>query len=128
MHVLRVQGLRSRRRPKQDDEWYCVRARVAVQVEGEAKGLQTIEDRFVLVMAGSFRDAERRLQRHWREYATPYLNPEGQLVRWQCEEILDVYATGDTDVDTRGFEVYSKLGSRRMKPRHVWHARRGDRS
>jgi hypothetical protein len=61
VHVTRISGLRARHKPK-EHEWYCVRARVAVQVEGQSQGLQTIEDRFVLVRARSFQDAERRLK------------------------------------------------------------------
>jgi hypothetical protein len=87
--------------------------------------LQTIEDRFVLVRARSFQDAERRLQQEWREYASPYLNEDGGLVRWQCEKIVDVYSISEMDLEAKGIEVYSKLGTRRMKPRDSWNPRRG---
>jgi hypothetical protein len=125
VHVTRISGLRTRQKPKQEHEWYCVRARVAVQVEGQSRGLQTIEDRFVLVRARSFQDAESRLSQEWREYAAPYLNQDGQLVRWQCEEIVDVYSTCESDLEAKGVEVYSKLSARRMKSRDSWHPRRG---
>jgi hypothetical protein len=69
----------------------------------------------VLVRAASFKDAVRRLRTYWRQYARPHLNSDGLLVRWQLEEIVDVYSTLETDVDDTGFEVYSRLSERRMK-------------
>jgi hypothetical protein len=125
VHVVTIQQRRRRKSPRNENEWFCVRARVAVQVEAETKGIQTIEERFVLVRATSFRDAERRLRKEWREYATPYLNTDGHLVRWRCEEIVDVYAVSETHLDPEGIEVYSKLSGRRMKPEYAWHPRRG---
>jgi hypothetical protein len=113
--VSAVEGLRRRKQPPAL-EWYCVRALVVVEVEGKVRGVQTTEDRFVLLKASSFKDAERRLRPQWREYAQPYLNSEGEQVRWKLEKVVDVYATGDRKIDPRGAEVYSKLSARRMKP------------
>ena len=50
--VLRIQGLRKRRRPPRKT-WYSVRARVAVQLEDQTRGLQDVEERTVLVQARS---------------------------------------------------------------------------
>ena len=83
--------------------------------------MQNTEDRFVLVRAYSFQDAKRRLRQHWREYAAPYLNSEGQMVSWSFDKVTDVYQTGETKIDPAGTEVYSKLGKRRMRPEYVWH-------
>ena len=82
--------------------------------------MQHTEDRFVLVRASSFQDAKRRLRQQWRDYATPYLNSEGQMVSWSLEKVIDVYETGETQIDPAGTEVYSKLGKRRMRPEFVW--------
>ena len=122
--LLAVPG-RRRQRAVRSTPWFCVRARVAVQVEGEERGLQTVEDRFMLVRAASAEDAERRLLPHWHEYAKPYLNSKGQLVRWKCEEVTDVYeAVLENDESPDMAEVYSRLRGRRMRPEFVW---RGDR-
>jgi glycerol-3-phosphate O-acyltransferase len=83
--------------------------------------MQHTEDRFVLVHASSWQDAKRRLRQQWRDYATPYLNSEGQMVSWWLERVVDVYETGETQIDPAGTEVYSRLGSRRMRPEFVWH-------
>jgi len=82
--------------------------------------MQSTEDRFVLVRASSFEHAKKRLNRKWREYATPYLNSEGQMVSWSLDKIVDIYDIGEAEIDAGGAEVYSKLGSRRMRPTYVW--------
>jgi hypothetical protein len=78
IHVTRIAGHRRHCLPKTELEWYCVRAFVVIQVERAESGLQNTENRFMLVRASSFEDAKKRLQRQWREYATPYLNSEGR--------------------------------------------------
>jgi hypothetical protein len=94
---------------------------VALQVEGQTSGLQEVEDRFVLVKARSFKDAEERLRPEWERYAQPYINLEGELVRWQLEEVVDVYDVMEDTIDSEGTEVYSSFSFRRMKPEYEWH-------
>ena len=83
--------------------------------------MQTIEERIVLVKAFSPKDADERLRREWEAYAEPYLNSDGELVRWRMEEIIDVYELGETEIDPKGTEVYSVLTQRRMRPQYEWH-------
>lgn len=120
VHVSKVAGLRRRLSNKLPLEWYCVRALVVIRVEGATSGMQSLEDRFMLLRASSFEDAEKRLNRQWREYAIPYLNSDGQLVSWQFDHVTDVYSTSEYAIDPTGTEVYSKLSSRRMRPEFVW--------
>jgi hypothetical protein len=100
-----------------------VRARVAVTIEGQVRGLQTIEDRFLLVRASSSEDAVARLASEWRAYSRPYLNRDGRIVRWLLDEIIDVYDVPDDEIRPEGTEVYSKLSARRLPVR----MRRGSR-
>lgn len=117
--ILGIEGLR--RRPAVAPlSWHCVRALVAIQVEGQKRGHQTLEDRFVIVKARSMTDAERRLKGKWREYAQPYLNSEGFAARWQLEKVVDVYELVEPDIDPAGTEVYSSLSGRRFKPKFGW--------
>lgn len=116
VHVDAVSGMRKQRESREARNWYCVRGLVAIVVEGQATGMQGTEDRFLLVRAQSFEDAERRLKNTWREYAEPYLNSSGRMVSWRLESIVDVYHLFDTDLDPTGVEVYSKLGRRRLRP------------
>jgi hypothetical protein len=120
IYVTKVAGRRRRRSPKSPLGWYCVRAFVVIRIESAKSGLQSTEDRFMLVRAASFEDAKKRLNRQWREYASPYLNPNGQIVTWSLEKVIDVYDTSETEIDPAGTEVYSKLGHRRMRPEYVW--------
>ena len=120
--VTRIQGLR-KRRPRQLS-FYAVRARVAIEVEGQTDGMQSVEDRIVLVRALSCEDAERRLAPESESYAEPYLNPDGEMVRWRLEEIVDVYDLCDDEIAPRGTEVYSRLSPRRLRPDLAWPPRR----
>lgn len=123
VYVSRIRGLRRTRTAKPPLPWHCVRARVAIQVEGQKRGMQTIEERFVIVRAVSFDDAIRRLKRHWKEYGTPYMNAEGRLVRWQLEEVVDVFILADDHILDGPVEVFSSLSDRRMKPEYAWNPR-----
>jgi Domain of unknown function (DUF4288) len=119
VYVTGIDGHRPRRSAKKLT-WYCVRAFVLIRVEAATSGNQNTEDRFVLVRASSFEDAKKRLNRHWPEYATPYLNSDGEMVSWSLDKVIDVYDTGETEIDPRGTEVYSKLGQRRMRRQYIW--------
>ncbi len=120
IYVMRIEGHRRRVSSKSPLTWYCVRAFVVIQVEDARLGNQGTEDRFVLVRASSFEDAKKRLKLQWQEYATPYLNSDGQMVRWSLDKIIDIYDLIDVDINPDGTEVYSKLGQRRMRPQYVW--------
>lgn len=125
VHVVRIAGFRRLPSPIPPMSWYCVRALVAVRVERATSGMQNTEDRFVLVRASSFEDAKKRLRRKWREYATPYLNSDGQMVSWSLDKVIDICDIGEVEIDADGAEVYSKLGRRRMRPSYVWRPKSG---
>jgi hypothetical protein len=100
--------------------WHCVWGIVAIQVEGQTNGMITLEDRLVAVRAFDPEDATRRLEPMWRRYAEPYVNPAGQLVRWQLLSIQEVYDTYDQEIDPQGTEIFSRLRRVRMKPDYRW--------
>jgi hypothetical protein len=79
-----------------------------------------VEDRLVLVTAHSFQDATERLAPAWKEYAEPYLNPNGYLVRWQLVEIKNVYSLPDDTLSPAGTEVYSQLRTVKLKSEYRW--------
>jgi hypothetical protein len=115
---------RERVSAKPKERWFAVKARFAIQVEGQTMGLQSYEDRIVIVQAASFEEAKRKLQPEFRQYATPYLNPRGLMVRWSFERVLDGYEIADEEIDPRGVEVFSALAQRRMKPEFAWKLKR----
>jgi hypothetical protein len=126
IYVAKVAGRRHRPSPKAVLEWYCVRAFVVICVERAKSGQQHTEERFMLVRACSFEDAKKRLRQQWREYATPYLNSEGQMVSWQLDHVVDVYQTSKEEIDPAGTEVYSKLSKRRMRQKYIWRPGKND--
>ena len=117
--LIEIPG-RERVAVKPRERWFAVQARFAIQVEGQTTGLQSYEDRIVLVKAASFEQAKSKLQPEFKQYATPYLNPRGFMVRWAFERVLDGYEIGDEEIDPRGMEVFSVLARRRMKPEFAW--------
>jgi hypothetical protein len=117
-----VEGRRKRSRPRVL-AWFCVWGVVAVQVEGQKDGLVTVEDRLMLVRAWGREDAVRRLRRKWSTYAEPYMNPYGNLVRWQLVNVQEVYDIYDDSIDPRGTEVFSRLRNVRFRSKHRWRPR-----
>ena len=126
--ILSIAG-RQPRKLKQSRtlDWYAVQARFAIQVEEETKGMQSYEDRIMVVKASSPDDAERRLRREFRDYATPYLNSNYEMVRWNFERVLHVYQMNDAEFNPKGTEVFSVLRGRRMRPEFEWHPRKETR-
>ena len=100
--------------------WFCVWGVVAIQIEGRTNGKVDVEDRFVLVKAYDAKDARRRLRQEWADYARPYVNPHGYLVRWKLVSVRDVYSVMQDQLDPRGTEVYSRLRAEKMKPEYRW--------
>ena len=103
--------------------WFCVWGVVAIQIEGQSNGFLDLEDRLILVRAHSADDAKHRLESFLREYAEPYMNPEGYLVRWQLVSFQDVYHLYDDAISPHGTEVYSRLRKARFRPEHRWSPR-----
>ena len=107
---------------KTEQPYFCFKAIFAIQIEGRNRGMQTIEERFVLVKAKTWKAAEAKVIRQFKKNEEPYLNPYGQLVRWRFESIEESYHTfiesGD-DFESPT-EVFSKLKKRRMSGINVW--------
>lgn len=104
------------------EPYFCFKVIFAIQIEGRKSGMQTVEERFVLVKARTWKAAEARVIRQFKKNDEPYLNAYGQLVRWKFESIEESYHTfienaHDFDSPT---EVFSKLKKRRMKDMNVW--------
>ncbi len=120
--VSRIPGLR-RKPERRSLAFFAVRARIVIEVEGQTRGSQEVDDRIVLVRAFSAEDAERRVVPRLAAEAEPYLNADGEMVRWRLEEIVDVHQLFADAIDPRGTEVYSHIVQRRMKPELEWHPR-----
>lgn len=119
--IKKIDGARKKRERKQP-VFYCVKMTVIVQIEGFNNGLQTVEDRLVIIRAKSQEDAYGKLEKQKDEL--PYLNSDGRFVRWRIESFDDCY---ETDIKSfkdlsnpQGAEVYSKFRSRRLTKDRAW--------
>lgn len=110
---------------REDPEpFYCVKMTVAIEVEGRTSGIQTIEERYVLIKAKSRDDAYKKLEKRKNDYAEPYLNSDGHFVRWKIESFDDYFETeisGFADLNNpNGAEVFSKFKGRKLKKENIW--------
>lgn len=121
--VEKIEGLASVT-PVAEPKCWSIKARFAVQVEHETKGLQLVEERILLVAAPDEEAARQKLRPAFIHYAEPYLNSAGRLVRWQFEAFLDAYevAAGPLAglLGAEGLEVFSETSHRRLTPELAW--------
>jgi hypothetical protein len=127
VRVVRIKGRSRRRQTHRAPGWFAVKARFAVQIEGQTKGMQTCEERIVLVIARSFAEAERKAMREFRQYEVPSLTMMGHFYRSVFETILDTYNVYEDAIDPNGTEVFSELKQRRMKPGYEWNGHESTR-
>jgi hypothetical protein len=120
--VLRVSAIdgRSMPAPRKTERWFCVWGLVAIQVHGQRSGMMQVEDRLVLVKAFNPDDAVKRLGPTWDQYAEPYLNPSGYVIRWRFVGVKDVFQLFDQQISPTGTEVFSRLRAVKVKPEYQW--------
>jgi hypothetical protein len=107
---------------KNEESYFCFKVIFQIQVEGQKRGNQTIEERFLLVKSNNWDKAEQKVKREFKNYEKPYLNPYGQMVRWTFDYIEESYHTYISDKDdfTKPIEVFSKLKGRSLKKENIW--------
>ncbi len=108
--------------------FYCVKVIVAIQVEKAKEGMQSWDERYILIKANSFDDAYNKVEKNAKNYVSgPYINPEGQLVRWKLERMVDCFWTSISNPkelnDKEGVEVYSSLRYRKMTKERYWNGK-----
>lgn len=111
---------------KASELFFTIVVRFAVQIENKTKGLQTFEDRMLLVKGANLETAKLRLQQSFKDYEKPYLNSSGELVRWKFEAFIDAYEVNYASLEdmlshlNKGIEVFSSLRNRRLNKGRVW--------
>lgn len=106
--------------------FYSLKVRFVVQVENRVKGLQTFEERILLVQAETEEEAKAKVSQSFSDYEKPYLNPYGERVRWKFEEFIGIYELNYDSLDVilenlqNGIELYSELKQRRMNLKRAW--------
>jgi hypothetical protein len=106
---------------------FCIKMTVAIQIEKIENGLQTYEERYVLIKAKSSDDAYKKIGKQKKKYQEPYLNSQGCLVRWKIESLDDCYVTDFESCDDlnspEGFEVFSILKKRKLTKGRYWNGK-----
>jgi hypothetical protein len=106
------------------EKFFCVKMTVSIQIEGFTTGIQSCEDRYVLVKASSFENAYKKVKKQEKKYSEPYLNSDLRLVRWKIESYDDCYVTDALSIDDfnkpEGIEVFSKLRARKLTKERAW--------
>ena len=101
------------------ERFFCVKMTVAIEVENLKTKKQDFEQRFVMIKAESFEDVYAKIEKRKDNYAKPYLNSDGRLVRWRIESLDDCFDIGAIEPadlnNPEGIEVYSKLKTRKRK-------------
>ncbi|MBL8097666.1 MAG: DUF4288 domain-containing protein [Anaerolineales bacterium] len=122
--IVKIKGLKRKRIPVPiTNKWFAVQARFAIQIEGQTKGMQTYEERIVLIKSQTEDKAKKQLLKEFNNYGKPYLNSDGYMVRWQFERFLDIYWVFDDEINKQGkqgAEIFSVLKNRKMKPEYQW--------
>lgn len=105
---------------------YAIKARFAILVEGQTKGLQQYEDRIVLIKGKNEQEAEGKAIQLLPSKEEPYLNSDKRFVWYKFEEVIDIcdcYAFESNDYIVEGMEIYSERYSRKLKPENTWFGR-----
>lgn len=116
---------KNKTRLEESEPYFCFKTIFQVQIEGKAKGLQTYEERFILVKADNWGTAEKKVLNAVKGQGNPYLNSDGQMVRWKFESIEESYHTflDSKDDFNSPVEVFSKLRTRKLNKNNVWNGR-----
>jgi len=126
--IKAIQGA-TRIKEQKKDIYFCVKTIFQIQIEGRKKGMQDYEERYILVKAMNQAKAEAKLLKAFRNYEIPYLNSDGEFVRWKFESFDDWYSPETEEiVDVSrlgGVEVFSKIKTRKLRPKNIWTVRKG---
>lgn len=131
VEVVHVVGLRPTTSPvtvAPGPRLYAVKARVAMQVEGQRSGHQGYEDRVVVVAARTEKVAALQVARLLKLEEAPVLLEQGHFMRRHFEEVLDVWECDDLAgfqyplrrLNPKGTEVGYELGQRRVTRTRIW--------
>lgn len=131
VHISRISGGKKIIKKREGGIWggfFCVKVTIAIQIEKAKKGMQTWEERYILIKAKSFDDAFNKVEKNAKNYTSgPYINPYGQLVRWKIESYDDCYHTSIYNPkqlnDEEGVEVFSTLKLRKMTKDRYWNGK-----
>lgn len=105
-------------------KYYCIRMTISFSFEGFSTGMQRWEDRFILLRAQSYEDAEKKAVRLKKKSLYKFLNSSHILVGEKIESIDDIYETSilsPEDInDPEGTEVFFEYKKRKLTKERYW--------
>jgi hypothetical protein len=95
--------------------WFAVKSLYRSEIVGDPRVVDEdydpdgtlVEERVILVRAGSHEKALQKAEAEAERYRTEHVNPYGQLVTWRRSEFLDSFQLFDKPADGR--EVWSMM-------------------
>jgi hypothetical protein len=128
LQILKISGAVKIATKYDRSGFYCVKVIVAIQVEKAKEGMQSWDERYILIKADSFDDAYNKVEKNAKSYESePYINPYGELVRWKYERMVDCFEASIYDIkelnNKEGVEVYSRLRLRKMTKERYWNGK-----
>lgn len=113
-----ISGIKKVRMP-QKKQLFTIVARFAINIENQTSGMQSYEERHLMILARDEFHAEKLFYKKIKNYNEAYLNEFGEKVTWDFEEILEIYhvLSQIEDLEKEGIETYSILKNRRYKKR-----------
>src|SRR5688572_21159508 len=88
-----------------NDLWYSARILMEASHPDGHSEPKLFEDSVVLLRAGSIEEAATKATRQGKKAEHSYKNAEGETVRWEFREVLDVVEVLDAEL-VEGSEVY----------------------
>lgn len=128
LQILKISGAVKITKKYDTSGFYCVKVIVAIQVEKAKKGMQSWDERYILIKANSFDDAYNKVEKNAKTYESEsYINPYGELVRWKFERMVDCFEASIYDIkelnNKEGVEVYSTLKLRKLTKERYWNGK-----
>jgi hypothetical protein len=126
VRIVAIKGVKKKAWPADGTrQWFCAHLVFRLfQVEGERRGNQIVEDRYVMLWAGSDEEAWNRARRYgeraWSLSLKTALGTGYSFLRIVLEEIRDIYWMMDMPSKPGGVEVFSRLRNRRIRQDQVW--------
>ena len=110
INVEKIDGYKKHMQ-KKGKQFFSVKVKIAIQIEGIKKGKQLLEERIIVVKAKSTKSAEKKVVKGLKRESKQYLNSDGRLVRWKFDKILDIYETGLYDSKEFNYKLGSEVSS-----------------
>lgn len=101
-----------------EELYFSVQGLFAIKIEGYdyTNSIRFIEERIILVKAKDSDEAIHKAKIDFKKYADfEYLNCDYRLTKWEFIEIIDIFETDVSEIDSEGTEIFSITKNRKIK-------------